>query len=92
MGAKVTGVTGCSWVKLWLNANKRNDSTAEKKALEALQTCKHWKIFENMKEDGAWPSVFRGYVKDLEKNKASMLDVKAQWGTGLGCARNLPDW
>jgi hypothetical protein len=44
--------------------------------------------------ESAWPSVFIGYVSDLENGNYETLDddVKTQWETGLGCATTLPSW
>ena len=101
LGAFVTSAVGCSWFRIWMEAsqivNSLSTSTQTTVALDALTSSKDWKILDEMKSTGGWTSSFRGYIGELQSEEEPVAperleEMKRQWGSGLGCSYNLPDW
>jgi hypothetical protein len=90
VGAAVTGIVSCQWLRQWGEARASGDRAAAAEAEKAMATAKHWPILHEMARDG-------GYSETIWELAKEMPSGHWEWNghrhpllpraEGLGCAR-----
>ncbi|WBB78256.1 hypothetical protein O7606_18710 [Micromonospora sp. WMMD882] len=57
-GVEVIGRVGCGWIAEWLRAKEAGDDAAARRAVDALNGSRKWKVLRQMDVEGDWPEVF----------------------------------
>jgi hypothetical protein len=85
LGAAVTGTVACQWFKRWAEARKANDGVAERGAVAAMATAKHWPILKEMAKDGGYPEVLIDYAAAMPSGTWYGRPLTGDVNDGLGC-------
>jgi hypothetical protein len=90
VGASVTGIVSCLWLRQWGEARGTGDSAAAAEAETAMATAKSWPILHEMAKDGAYPETIWELAREMPSGywewneRRHPLLPRAE---GLGCAR-----
>ena len=88
VGAQVAGAVACAWLDRWDDAHRDGDAQAERTALEAMQTSKHWPVLLQMNAEGDYPEVVWELADGIAGRKREFfggLPTRTTWTQGLGC-------
>jgi hypothetical protein len=90
VGASVTGIVSCLWLRQWGEARSEGDQGREVEAEKAMASSKHWPILREMAKDGAYPETIWELADEMpggywewNRHRHPLLP-RAE---GLGCAR-----
>ncbi|HET7119788.1 MAG TPA: hypothetical protein VFI17_00900 [Solirubrobacterales bacterium] len=89
VGASVTGIVSCLWLRQWGEARRSGDEAAELEAERAMATSRHWPILREMDADGAYPQAIWEIADDMRKGYWAWNGHRhpvLPRAEGLGCA------
>jgi hypothetical protein len=91
LGTELTGTVACMWIADWSRARAAHNPAAEARAIAAMATAPHWRVFRWMSRQGAWPQVLISYAKAMRSGEVTEgrpgLPLVAAVNSGLGCAQ-----
>jgi hypothetical protein len=85
LGAAVTGTVACRWFKRWSDARAANDGAAQREAVAAMATARHWPILKEMAKRGAYPQVLLAYAAAMPSGTWYGRPLIGDVNEGLGC-------
>lgn len=92
LGARVSGLAACAWIREWVEARANRDETREREAVEAMGTSRNWAILVEMEPQGGWSQVVWEYADAMAGDGAvnagpGQLSIEATYRDALGCSR-----
>jgi hypothetical protein len=79
-GAQVTSRVGCGWIAEYQRATRAGDTAAAERAAVALRGSHHWKVLQQMVDEGDWSEVFWEIADQVAAG-----DVPSGYADAIGC-------
>jgi hypothetical protein len=92
--AAVSGVVACGWLEHWATARAVDDAAAEREAVRAMSTARHWPLFSRLPDEqlAGYPAIVWGYADAMRDHRTAITDhrgvvdmTRQDWGSALGC-------
>jgi hypothetical protein len=91
LGAQVAGAVACAWFDQWFSASDRGDTTAQRNALDALNTSPTWPILNEMASQGSFgqgiPRLANAIATgSLDEGPGPHKPTRNEIGLDMGCS------
>jgi hypothetical protein len=90
VGASVTGIVSCLWLRQWGAARRAGDRAAAAEAERAMATSRTWPILHEMAKDGGYPETIWALAREMPGGYWEWNGLRHPLlprAEGLGCAR-----